>query len=217
MKRRVSKRKGNLYRVRTPGGEDCLFEIREKRESKAMVSRTISFGNKFKLFWDGMYVEDYPSMATALVDILRYGYSLDPSKAVPSEILADFNLRHGNCNWIDSFQLTEYIVPDCDIVMQPGKVQRLSPRAIRLEGSAPHHEQKVPKSQLREKIVNREPISRFRTVSRNWADKGERLFAQINRMDNYTGTKCSKSDEECVTTLITGKKAIEMFGKPEGS
>lgn len=217
MKRRVSKRKGNLYRVRTPDGEDCLFEIREREQSKLMGALAISFGNKFKLFWDGMYVEDYPSMTTALVDILRYGYSLDPGKAVPSEILADFNLRHSNYGWIDSFQFAEHVVPDCDIVMQPGKVRRLSPRAIRLEGSAPHHEQEVPKSQFREKIVDREPVGRFRTISRNWADKGERLFAQINRMDDYTGTKCSKSDEECVTTLITGKKAIEMFGKPEGS
>ena len=217
MKRRVSKRKGNLYRVRTLDGEDCLFEIREKRQTKLLGVQAHSFGDKFKLFWDGMYVEDYPNITDALVNILRYGYSLDPQKAIPSEILADFNLRHGNCNWVDSFQLPEHVVPDHKIIMQPGKVRRLEPRAIRLEGFAPHHEREAPKSQFREKIVNLEPIGRFRTISRNWADQGERLFAQINLMDDYTGTSCSKPDEECVTTLVTGKKAIEMFGKPKGS
>jgi hypothetical protein len=229
MQRRIVKKRGGLYRVRGDGEQDSLFDIRKMDKSWDTIQlKYIDFGpedDQYKLYWDGIWLENVPRKSMAIVAIIRYAYDIVAKYAVPSELLADFDLRHGKApRWVDTFYLSNQAARDRDIVYSPGRIERPNTRAIRLDPSntiTADVTRKRSKRRVESRVgeigtkKKKKRKGRFQVVSRDWQDGSDPWFAEYNMfMNRSAGMKCDKLDSECVTTLRVGKAAIKAFGTP---
>jgi hypothetical protein len=169
-----------------------------------------------------MWVENYPRELDAALFIIRYAYSLGGEVAIPSEILADFQMRRRDGVWVDSFIWPEADHPDEEIVIGAHPVMRPRSRRIQFPQFAiPPKGYKQKKARPKRTGAPPElpevPTSRFIPCPRDWEDRSDPGFQQMLRWDRRSGTKDKRPDTETVFTLSAGEEAISLFGDPEKS